>query len=344
MQPRWWRGNIRITINGLSLIYPGLLLGMNLLHLLKPQRNNFIALTEIFAPYLFGPLLVLLPVVLLRGTWFLRVALLLCSIIWVVRFAPHLPASAPAPDPDAIYINAMTWNVLVLNQDHASIRRFLATGPANIVALQETEANRLSLRGDSQVSQVYPYQLSTGPVGSSGLVLLSTYPIVETSSATNELYPESLTRLIWARLDLGHNRFLRVVTTHPYRARGLRAECGGLLCFDPTERDREIQEIHRQIVPFLQSGEPLLLMGDFNVTEREPAYAELTVGLQDVYARVGGGWGGTWGRIFAFQNRFALLRIDYILASPNLKPLTASVDCTLRGSDHCLLHARLEIK
>jgi exonuclease III len=38
-----------------------------------------------------------------------------------------------------------------------------------------------------------------------------------------------------------------------------------------------------------------------------------------------------------------VLRIDYLLASPELRPLNVSSDCTPRGSDHCLVNALLEL-
>jgi exonuclease III len=39
-----------------------------------------------------------------------------------------------------------------------------------------------------------------------------------------------------------------------------------------------------------------------------------------------------------------LLRIDYLLASPAVTPLSMTTDCTPRGSDHCLVRGRFEIK
>jgi exonuclease III len=41
---------------------------------------------------------------------------------------------------------------------------------------------------------------------------------------------------------------------------------------------------------------------------------------------------------------FAVLRIDYMFSSPNVSPLATSVDCTPRGSDHCIVHGEFEIK
>ena len=89
----------------------------------------------------------------------------------------------------------------------------------------------------------------------------------------------------------------------------------------------------------------MLVMGDFNVTEREPGYADLSRGLQDAYAVRGSGTGSTWGPKGGYMGwRIPTLRIDYLLSSPNVVPVSASTDCASRGSDHCIVSARYEVR
>lgn len=95
----------------------------------------------------------------------------------------------------------------------------------------------------------------------------------------------------------------------------------------------------------LGRGERVLLVGDFNITDREPGYAELGQGLRDVFRVSGLGWGHTWGlhREPASSDApvesgvLALLRIDYMFAGPGVVPLASRVDCAVPGSDHCAL-------
>ena len=98
------------------------------------------------------------------------------------------------------------------------------------------------------------------------------------------------------------------------------------------------------VAGFLDAGEPLVFVGDFNTSEREPAYGDLSAGLQDVYRTVGSGNGSTWTQLRLLRLGIPLLRIDYLMASPNVTPLSMTTDCTPRGSDHCIVRGHFEIK
>ena len=66
----------------------------------------------------------------------------------------------------------------------------------------------------------------------------------------------------------------------------------------------------------------VLLMGDFNVTDREPANAELSRGLRDAHDAAWGA-GASWGPLALRRHGLALIRIDRILGGPGTVP-TAS--------------------
>jgi endonuclease/exonuclease/phosphatase (EEP) superfamily protein YafD len=79
----------------------------------------------------------------------------------------------------------------------------------------------------------------------------------------------------------------------------------------------------------------LLLVGDFNTTEREVAYAELARGLTDAHRAVGWGTGHSWRLRPTWP--LGLIRIDYQWGSPRVTPMRLNTDCTPHGSDHCML-------
>lgn len=80
---------------------------------------------------------------------------------------------------------------------------------------------------------------------------------------------------------------------------------------------------------------PVVVLGDFNATPHEWAFARLAGKLQDG-GKEGGGlrWGGTWHR------RFAFARIDHALVSPALRVVDARLP-PLGISDHKPVAVRL---
>jgi len=81
------------------------------------------------------------------------------------------------------------------------------------------------------------------------------------------------------------------------------------------------------------------LIGDFNVTHREPAYAVLAAGLRDAHVEAGLGPGFTWRPSRVAGVPVGVLRIDYILTSPDFAIGSVGLDCT-DESDHGRLSGR----
>lgn len=329
-QRRVWR----TAFTGALLLYPVALLALSLVNMIAPRRTGVLALTEVFAPYLFLPLLLFVPFTFLRKTAALRVALLLCGLLFLVRFPPTLASSAPANPSGGLRISTLNWNVRLGGQPQ-QIRPFLMTKPAAIVGMVETEWEWL--RDDAGLRKVYPYQLDSPGEAAPGNALLSVYPIISSGILDT---PGNLWRrpqVMWARLEVGMGQVLTVVVAHPSPANTCGGEYSVPRCYDTALRDARLQSIKAFIQPMLERDEAVLLMGDFNVTEREPAYKDLAAGLQDLQKAVGTGTGNTWRPPRFMSISMAILRIDYQLTSPGITPLSASVDCTPRGSDHCTL-------
>lgn len=76
-----------------------------------------------------------------------------------------------------------------------------------------------------------------------------------------------------------------------------------------------------------ESPYKVVLCGDFNDTPLAYVYSELTEELDDAFLECGSGFGST------FISKFPLLRIDYILTDPRLKPLKTYV-VKKKASDH----------
>jgi vancomycin resistance protein VanJ len=201
---------------------------------------------------------------------------------------------------------------------------------------------------DEAIAKTYPYRyggyLEEG--GDYGTILLSAYPIVERGVPATGTAFRGLPRVVWARLDVGEGRTLAVVAAHLFPPGAETPPCTRpmSLCYDASVRDAQVAELRAFVTPLLREEERLIMLGDFNVTEREPAYSDLSSGLLDSHRLAGSGFGYTWRPARLINRDLPLLRIDYIFSSPNVTPLHASTDCTPRGSDHCIVYATFQLR
>jgi endonuclease/exonuclease/phosphatase (EEP) superfamily protein YafD len=303
------------------------LLALSTLHTFWPQGSGPLALSQIFAPYLFLPLVAAIPLAIRRTISFSALLLVLCGIVFGSRFGSTvLSSSTNAPD-TAATITALSWNLEIHNEQFDTIMSVLLRSSADVIGLQElTIPQAEAIAQSEELKQRYPYQILEPTRGVRGMGLLSRYPIMEQRIT---LSPS----LIWARLNLGAKE-IHVVNGHPSRGR-----FGLPQLYETSGRDAQIIEIRRLIDQILAQNEALLVLGDFNVTEREPMYQTLTAGLQDSHMLVGKGTGHSWRHPRVSWLPFGLLRIDYILSSRQLLPLASSTDCTPYGSDHCPIRA-----
>jgi endonuclease/exonuclease/phosphatase family metal-dependent hydrolase len=109
---------------------------------------------------------------------------------------------------------------------------------------------------------------------------------------------------------------------------------------DTQQRDAAIATIRSSVDADLTAGTAVIVMGDINTTDREPAYNDLSSGLFDA-RRVAGSWPGLTWRPDALRSLpFGLIRIDYVFTSMSLIPVSYSVRCTAL-SDHCIVSASL---
>lgn len=336
----------RIAI-GLACGYPGALLALCLLQSAMPRRSGPLGLSLVFAPYLFLPLLALSPLLFLRGAAPLRLLFLFCWLLFGIRFPLQLPRPAAPADPAATTISVMTWNVNFGGASNLTdVRRFVETRPADVIALQEDYLvwgdpdHRVWMARERALARVYPHQVR---LNRAGLVILSVYPILEATRDDPQPSGSAPPPVAWGRLDLGGGRTVVVATAHPVNAAPARCRAEGWRCFDAAERDLQIQRVRDSLSPFLQRGEPLILVGDFNLTEQEPAYRDLVDGLRDAHREAGAGLGHTWVPPWLARRGLPLLRIDYMFSSPQVTPLRLAPDCARRGSDHCALHGRFAV-
>lgn len=297
-------------------------------------RDGPLALPVILAPHLAIAGLAVAPLLLVPGSNRLRVAWLVLLVVAIGRFGGEW-LSLPAASAERPLVVA-SWNMEVGDVDPAETIAALHELEVDVIGLQELNPDQAeAIAADSILANRYPHMATAPAEGVAGLGLLSRFPLKD---AVAEIGPAR----IRARI-LFDGRPLTAILAHPFPARIAtfgpeRIPVG----FDPSDRDAAIEQLRADVDDVLEAGESLLLIGDFNSAPTEVAYAELTRGLQDAHVEVGAGPGWSW-RPSRFEHLpIGLLRIDLIAVSPDLRPVDASVDCSLPG-DHCLVQSTIDL-
>jgi endonuclease/exonuclease/phosphatase family metal-dependent hydrolase len=333
----WWqKQRFKLLTIGVCAYFV-ILVGILIVWAWIPQRTGWFAIVEIFLPYLFLPLIVLIPFLCWRSTILLRILFVLGILLFGICFPLRLGGGSVGTN--AHEVTALTWNLLGSNERSGYVRTLLESKKPDIVALQEAEWQGMDQAMDLLAQ--YPYHLYRPDEGvPPGEMLLSVYPIKEHGIIQEDETRKTwdIPRVLWARLDVGQGHTLMVVNAHPISAFNTVYGC----TFCPERRDRQIKALQEFLQPFITQGEQILLLGDMNTTDREPAYRDLAANLKDTHLAVGYGSGHSWG-IRGLNKFWALIRIDYMFVTPNVTPLALETDCTSRGSDHCVLTGRFAL-
>jgi endonuclease/exonuclease/phosphatase (EEP) superfamily protein YafD len=276
--------------------------------------------------------LAFLPVLAVTRSRPLGVSVTIAAVLFGLRFGGEwvsLPA-APATGP---VLHVETWNLDYFERVGADAVSFLRAHPADVIAVEElTPQVSDAIAADSELATLYPHQELEPQQGSTGIGLLSRFPIENPQPA---LFPTRLE----AAIDTGNGR-IAVLAAHPFPARFGRL---GLPSYEPSQRNRDVQFLRDEVSRLSADGTPVLFIGDFNTAPTEAAFARLTVGLHDAHAEVGEGPGWTWRPEPLDFLGTGLLRIDLILSSDALRPISTSIECPPTG-DHCLFEARLALE
>jgi endonuclease/exonuclease/phosphatase family metal-dependent hydrolase len=322
---RWLAAAIALLIALAGLLMLGV-------HFFAPQRRGPLVFSEIFEPYLLlGVIAGALFFAVVARQRLATIVLLALVVAAALRYGPLLvsmPAAAPA---GAQRLHLMSWNLEAGDVAVDTMTDAIDDARPDIVGLVEL-VPRISrgLEADERLLAQYPYQVLLPQSGAPDLGLLSRFPVIEQQFTRQP----SLLRAVIAPSD---GPPITVFVAHPYL--GGIDQIGLLPDIETPVRDVQIHQIRQQIDADLAAGNDVLVLGDFNVTEREPAYAELSAGLHDAQREAGYGLGLTWRPESLEHLPFGLLRIDYLFGSPAFVAIAAGPDCTPRGSDHCLVNA-----
>lgn len=322
-------------------LYPLGLLALTMFLLVTPQAQGPVALLKVFAPWLFVPLLFLAPLSLMRKMALLRMSLVAAALTFVIVHPPAF-GPPPSPPPEAQQVTILSWNLFVGAVPSATLRTTIMRYDPDLVLLQE--ANWEQVADDNVLLSAYPHHLIAPQVTAPGTLILSRYPLTESGVPVLPSPAWDMPRTTWAKVQIA-DRSVLIVNSHPIPPRTFEPGCSVFRCYNHGPRDAQIAELQSFLAAARQDhAGPLVLGGDLNVTEREPAFQFLAHGLIDAHRQAGWGFGGSWRPQTRVPWLPALIRIDYLLSADGAEPVAMTTDCSVAESDHCLIVGRFVLR
>lgn len=318
IRPEILRKIPKVFVVSMVMIHTGLVALYFLCHALWQNQIWIIDALGYILPFLFAPSLFLLPITLMTRSRPAIVAAAIPPVLFALTYGQlFLPKASPG-DATASF-RVMTYNVLDTNEQYENVARQIEVYDPDLLGLHELEPDMARFL-ESRFESRYPY-IKTAP----GRGLFSRYPLenYEVFRLNGDGH--------WAQQAtvIIDGRELALLNVH---VRSPRLQYGRLLGlpsdFDTEKRDADMADIVRRVAG---SAEPLVLMGDFNLSDRQEQYAQLTVELMDAYRERG--WGLGFTRTNYPSSGLPTWRIDYVFYSPGLAALRAEVG-DYAGSDH----------
>jgi endonuclease/exonuclease/phosphatase (EEP) superfamily protein YafD len=292
------------------------------------ERQGWIELADDFEPWAYAPvpLVGLLGVAL--GSNGLAAAGATAAATFALRWGHRFLRTtrineAPGTMSD---LTVMSFNTLAWQREGRDLEISITKADPDIVGLQEIGPNgaRHLIKA---FADRYPYHFVTESANSSGMAVLSRYPIgdpVAFKAAAQGHWWHKMT----IEAPTGPIAFFNVHTRIPYiqkshrRLFGLRIP----LQFQAGRRRTEV----RVLAEMLDAIDgPAIVTGDFNMTERSADHRLLSLRLNDAYRRVGAGFGLSFPRRGAlpppFPSPIPMLRLDYVWHSDHFQSAWAYI-------------------
>ena len=310
-----------------------------------PEPPHLIALLNELALLTFVPApFLVIPAVILRSRAAIALGIVpLALFLWLYgsRFIP-IPAVNAGPDEREIIV--YTANIAEQGGSFGPLLDQIAHEAADLVFTQELApiGNELDV-----ALRRLGYQAALEPRSDyTGVGLWSRYPIVDAESMRLAGQRGNFSQRI--RIDVA-GTIVTVFNVHLNAPVDLQWRPTGnpldyRLIYQRRHRADQVEALLAQVRA--QDG-PVLLAGDFNLTDRTYEYRRLSEELTDSFASTGWGLGGTFpapGSDWRFARlSVPLVRIDYIWAGKDVSPRSAH-PVEAAGSDHLGLVSRLALR
>ncbi len=300
---------------------------------------------DTFALYAFVPMAALIPASFLLRSRALAALALIAGLTFVQQFGPAVLSKATFGAPAGPLLRVLTYNVYSANARPAELAALVRSVEPDVIVLQELrQSYAAELVG--QIGEAYPYRVGAAlNTANDGSGTFSRLPIIEAQAFLLREDGNAFQRL---RLQFG-DREIALFNVHlatpeiearRARGRGPRLVRG----YETPERDGELAWLIEETQPL---STPFVLAGDFNLAAGSRPYRQFPERWRDAFSERGWGFGHTWPARRVPWSVPApvwtpLIRIDYVLSSPELAPTRAWVPW-LDGSDHLPVVAELRL-
>lgn len=240
---------------------------------------------------------------------------LVVNLIWL---APSFLNKAPGGEGD---LRVVQFNTNRGRADPVEVKRLLAQTRPDIFVMAEATPDflrEINANGSVGPGGLVPEYAAVPPGEMLGTVAYSKFPISFEKSVTvsDGAY----------QFRVQAPRSFTLITLHPAEP---------VIAYQNWKRDFANIE---QLVE--QAPDPLLVVGDLNVTARNQQLRKLlATGLKDAAVEAGSGWQPTWPESFGW---LAVLTLDHVLFSPQFTAVDTKTRA-VRGSDHLALVADLRM-
>jgi vancomycin resistance protein VanJ len=280
------------------------------------------ALSSLWPVVAIGTLLqwVLLPAIplfflaLVLKSWRSTVLLGIAAVAYPLLFGGlFLPKPNRANDRSGLTV--MTYNTAQGRAEWEGLEQVIRESRADVVTIQESTDEQVPLYRRA-LSDLYPYQAFYG-TGVDGIEIISRYPI----DSEKVTYFASYRPYLIADLDVGE-RTLTVISAHPPVMLG------------PGEPAASGRADYVMLADLAMERGKTIVAGDLNLTDQHNGYSTIIArDLVDAQREVGFGFGLTFPRRLHLRQSVPPIRIDYILTTPDLRPIRTWVGED-GGSDH----------
>lgn len=317
---------LRQAAIGTGVAYAGAVLGYKLLRPLLGEREGWIELADDLEPWAYGPA----PAVALLGAALGSGSLAAAGMAVMAGFAArwghrYLRRSPSAPATrEACALTVMTFNTLAWQREGRDLEASIRSAEADIVGLQEI-GPRAATHLIEAFADRLPYHYVTLAASSSGAAVLSKYPLRDPVA-----FRASARGHWWQRMTIdtpnGPIAYLNIHTKIPYIRTTHRATTRLRIPLQ-FHAERRRDEVRKLLHMLEEIDGPVIVCGDFNMTERSPDHRMLSERLRDAYRAVGSGLGHSFPRTASFPLAFPApwptMRLDYVWHSEHFEPAWA---------------------